>query len=720
MSEILAPAGGKESAIAAINAGADAIYLGMSSFSARSSADNFDLDGFKEIAAYAHAFGVKIYVAMNTAVKDGELESFLSLMVSVWNDGADAIIISDVFLGKYIKSVYPQIVLHLSTQAGICNAYGARLAVKCGFSRVILARETSLEDIRAVASVIETEVFVQGALCTCFSGQCYMSSFAGGNSGNRGRCKQPCRKRYSLDREGFGSLAYRLSLSDLCVGEKIGELAAAGVTSFKIEGRMRRPEYVSAAVKYYKNILAGTATAEDLSDLKRTFNRGNYTCGLAFGQSKNFISSAVQGHIGEYAGVVKVENGKYICQSAENFNVGDGFKILRDGAEIGGAEFVSPARGGFVISSQVRLKNGDKVFVTTDTRINRRLSELKRRIKLEISANFCAGKRAEATLNGKKFFGDGVLQTAESAPLTELAVKNCFLKTDKYPYDVTFGQIVCDSAFVPASELNRFRREVYAKYFLDLAPERSGKIVALRALPDSVAQDNRLSAVVTEKREVRGADIVIFKPNSYDIQPEETFGRLYLFLPPFMTGGEIERFLPLIKSFGGIYGDGVWAAELATELKKPFFGGCGINISNRIAVDGCGFTYITLSKELTESELKPLSRKNTFALSSGDIKVMDLIYCTFGRKCGGCDRRYRYVLKDETGREFPVRRYETSVCRFEVYNCAVLVGVSPTGTLIDCSLNGDADRAVSLSRDIDGQKKYFGSYTYGHLKTPVL
>ena len=240
MSEILAPAGDKNSVFAAVNAGANAIYLGMKEYSARSSAENFDYENFEEIAKYCRAFGVKVYVAMNTIVKDGELEDFLTCVVKVWNKGADAIIISDVFLGKYIKIT----VLKLFCTFRHRREFATLTAQSCkeyGFDRVILARETAFDDIEEIAKIIETEVFVQGALCTCFSGQCYLSSFAGGNSGNRGKCKQPCRKQYTLDRNGFEERAYRLSLSDLCVGEKIEDLLAAGVTSFKIEGRMRRP-----------------------------------------------------------------------------------------------------------------------------------------------------------------------------------------------------------------------------------------------------------------------------------------------------------------------------------------------------------------------------------------------------------------------------------------------------------------------------------------------
>jgi len=192
MAEILAPAGDKNSVYAAVYSGADAIYLGMKSFSARSSAENFDFESFEEISALCRSFGVKVYVAMNTLVKDSELKSFIDTAIEVWNRGADAIIVSDIFLGRFLKKNFPEMIIHLSTQAGVCNAYGAAVAKEYGFDRVILARETSLADIKEIAKIIETEVFIQGALCTCFSGQCYLSSFAGGNSGNRGRCKQPC------------------------------------------------------------------------------------------------------------------------------------------------------------------------------------------------------------------------------------------------------------------------------------------------------------------------------------------------------------------------------------------------------------------------------------------------------------------------------------------------------------------------------------------------
>ena len=723
MSEILAPAGDKNSAIAAINAGADAIYLGLKDYSARSSAENFDYENFEEISKYCRAFGVKVYVAMNTLVKDDELEDFISSAVKAWNKGADAIIISDIFIGRFLKKLFPEMVLHLSTQAGVCNAYGAKLAKEYGFSRVILARETAIEDIEKIAKIIETEVFVQGALCTCFSGQCYLSSFAGGNSGNRGKCKQPCRKKYSIDREGFENSAYRLSLSDLSVGESVEKLIEAGVASFKIEGRMRRPEYVSAAVKYYRNLLDKSETEGDLSDLKRTFNRGNYTRGIAWGQDKSFISSQIQGHIGEFVGVIKVENGKFICQSRQKFTKGDGFKILRGGEEVGGASYLCGVKSGFVLSTKARLKNGDKVFVTTDSVLNERLLSYERKLPVKVAIKLLTGKLAEVAINGVQYCGEKPLESAQNRPLTIEDVKAVFKKVDKYPFEVSFGGIETDGVFMPASELNALRRNAYKNFYEKLA-ENFHKV----DVPDfnfshnSSVKNTKIAAICTNLSNLN-ADIGILKLSEFNTDlsalTKNFNGEKYLFLPPFLTGKEIEEVKKIAPLFDGIYSDGLYAVTLSNELNLPLFVGTGFNISNRVAVENCNAKYIALSKELTLSEADSLTAENTFYLTAGDIKVMDLIYCPFERKCATCDKRERYTLTDENGRKFPLRRYKTGACRFELYNCAPIAAVTHTGALVDCTLQKDPNKLIAVCKDSKLLRDYLKSYTRGHSEQSV-
>lgn len=725
MSEILAPAGDKNSAFAAINAGADAVYMGLKQYSARSSAENFDYDSLEEICAYAHAFGVKIYVAMNTLVKDSEIDDFLNGVIEAHNRGADAIILSDIFLGKYLKENCPDLNLHLSTQAGVCNVYAARLAKEYGFSRVILSRETDIEDIKAIAEEIETEVFVQGALCTCFSGQCYLSSFAGGNSGNRGKCKQPCRKKYVLEGAAETDPLYRLSLSDLCVGEGIKKLIDAGVYSFKIEGRMRRPEYVAAAVGYYKKLIENSAQNSDLSALKRTYNRGNYTKGLAFGQGKSFLSPLVQGHIGEYVGTVKVENGKFICYSPQKFVKGDGFKILRDGKEIAGATYLSDIRGGFVLSSRERLKNGDKLFITTDVALNQKLLSQKRLINVKISADFSVGKPAEVNVNGNKFVSEAFLQKAENKPITPEIIQNCFKKVDLYPFSVEFGEIKTVDVFITVSELNAFRRKVFEEYYKIISANKNEKLSPRFNIPSVYKDKNDNVAAICTGFNADGADICIYKPDNYnDLENKVTksgfSGEKFLFLPPFMTGEEIEKIKPFAENFDGIYCDGLYGFKLCEEFKKPLFAGTGLNISNRVDLNLCSAKYVALSKELTLKEAENLSTINTFYLSAGAIKVMDIVYCPFEKKCARCQKLKAYALTDEDGRKFTLRRYVSSACRFELFNCANLVAeTGKAGVLVDCTLENNCENLLAICKNSEELKKYYANYTRGHSVTPV-
>ena len=736
MIELLAPAGNTECATAAINNGADAIYLGYSSFSARQSADNFDTSALCDIIQKAHFCGVKVYVAMNTIVKDVETEEFLKTLLSVWKIGADAIIMQDVFLGRTVHEKYPEIILHLSTQAGICSSQGARFAKECGFSRVILARETPLDAIAKVSSELETEVFVQGALCTCFSGQCYFSSFAGGNSGNRGRCKQPCRKLYAYDRNGNTEKNYALSLSDLCVGEEIEKLIRAGVVSFKIEGRMRRPEYVAAAVRYYRMLLDKSGNDKQaLSDLKRTYNRGNYTKGLAFGQDKRFLSVAVQGHIGEKVGVVKVTNGKFFVESIFKPRQGDAFKILRDGKEVGGAVFVKTEGRGFFVSSKIRLKNGDGVFVTTDTAVNERVFQTERREKLSLRLYFHENEPPVAECGLLSIAQETPLQSAQKQPLTEADLKTCFSKTDGLPLDVMFEKVdLRGNIFIPKSQLNAFRRSFF-EALSEKITERGHKEYSYQPFKKYTGKGkNEKTAVISNDFTGIQTDIAIYKPDDYAAPVPESFlngsFQKYLYFPPFYTQLDVNRLYEWAKavSIDGLYVENYGGMVFARELGVKIFAGTGLNIINGISLAELlkdeNVAYYVVSKEANAEEATALIGENAFVLSSGDVKIMDLCYCPFGKTCGVCDKKSIYTLTDEGGRSFPVRRYIAGdgSCRFEVYNCANLVGkgLKGAGKLIDLSVTQNKRAAFEAKDNEDKQKQIYKTYTSGHFKRGVL
>ena len=737
MLEILAPAGNRECAETAIANGANALYLGFSQFSARQSADNFDETALKEVVKTAHFRNVKVYVAMNTIIKDEELENFLRALLCVWNTGVDAIILQDLFLGKYVKERYPQIVLHASTQAGICTVDGAIFAKKCGFSRVILARETPLAEISKISKIIETEAFVQGALCTCFSGQCYFSSFAGENSGNRGRCKQPCRKKYSYNRLNGQEMHYALSLSDLCVGEDIVKYIDAGVTSFKIEGRMRRAEYVGSAVQYYRHILDGATEKQkalDLSDLKRSYNRGNYTKGLAFGQDKRLLSTAIQGHIGEKVGVVKVINGKYIVESALQARQGDAFKILRDGKEVGGASFFKSEKRGFSLFSKNRLKNGDGVFITTDVAVNERVLTAEKRGNVRLRLYFEEGEYAKIEGDGVCLISEERLQSAQSRPLQKEELIACFSKTDGLPVNVEFEEVIlCGNIFLAKSQLNGLRRAFFerltAKICAPVAPYEYAPLTLVKA-----QGENKKTAVISSNFENLTADVAIYKPQDYLSPLPNDFVNgdfeKYVYFPAFTTRADLSAIDAFFKKakLDGVYVENYGGITFAQERGLKIFAGTGLNLINRLAIalflQENNAVYYAISKETNDKEMQTLVGENAFILSSGGIKLMDLCYCPFEKTCNICDKKDKYVLTDENGREFAVRRYRSAdgACRFEVYNCAYLVGdgINGAGRLLDLSVVDDKKKALLAQADVETQKKLYGNYTSGHLKRGVL
>lgn len=272
MIEILAPCGGEDSLPAALNCGADAVYLGASAFSARRNAKNFTDEQLYNAVRECHISGVKVYVTLNTLVFDDELERLAETAAMIADSGVDGVIVQDLGAARVIHRAAPSLRLHASTQMTVTSAAGAEFARKNGFSRAVLAREMSLEEIeRVVKSVdIETEVFVHGALCVCVSGQCLMSAMYGGRSGNRGLCAQPCRLDFTC-----GERHNVLSLKDLSVIERLPELDRIGVTSAKIEGRMKRPEYVAAAVTACRDILSGRKP--DMDTLRAVFSRSGFT-----------------------------------------------------------------------------------------------------------------------------------------------------------------------------------------------------------------------------------------------------------------------------------------------------------------------------------------------------------------------------------------------------------------------------------------------------------
>lgn len=342
--ELLAPAGNCESFDVAIASEADAIYLGLDDFNARKSAENFTKENISEIVQRAHLRGVKVYLTLNTIVQDSEYPQLYETIETAIKANIDAFIVQDFGVLYILRNKYSlgNIEIHASTQMGIHNLQGARVAKRLGISRIVLARETTKEDIIEIKKNvdIDLEFFVQGALCVCFSGNCYMSYFDNGKSGNRGECKQLC--RYAYYSPETNKTEYYLSAKDICLANSLNELISLGITSFKIEGRLRRWEYIQETVAIYRKLIdtKKPPSKEDIERIKIAYNRGEYSKRLYLDNpNANSIYQECNNHIGLQIGkVIQVSKQKNIyrvsIQSNREIKEGDGLKFLSNKKEV--------------------------------------------------------------------------------------------------------------------------------------------------------------------------------------------------------------------------------------------------------------------------------------------------------------------------------------------------------------------------------------------------
>ncbi len=697
--ELLAPVGCEENFYAAINYGANAVYIGLSDFSARKNAGNFSLERLPYFLAYAHIFGVKVYIAVNTLIKNNELEKYFNVIGQAYAAGADAFIVQDIFLGRALKKAYPNICLHLSTQAGINNVIGAKQALAFGFSRVILARETHISEIRKISQIIETEVFVHGALCTCFSGHCYLSSFIGAKSGNRGFCRQPCRKLYSYQGEGISdNIRYALSLSDLGLYNKVKELISSGVKSFKIEGRMRSFEYVCAACDFYSELLRGTFNRTKLDNLTRTYNRGGYTEGLTFGQSKTLISDKIQNHCGQIIGKIAAVKGDEIIPSSLKCSIseGDCFKILHDGKEIGNAVAVCK-NNKIIIKFRQKAFAGCDLSITKDVSLIEKYGEYQKTFPIKCDFFAAENQPMILTINGKQYTSDYLPQKAINSAVTKSEVKDNLRKSDIYPFAVTPTCDLQGSLFIVKKHLNELRASAYSDYFYSFSNKRDVNIINPKNSDNALNFSDYYDTHTIGERDITvishyfdfnvlpNIKSLVFCPFDYNSLSEfETFfnqakkfdetviTEKYLYVPAYLNSADEKIICERATLFDGLYCEGSFGIYLAKRLRKKFYGGIELNITNTFSyavLQNEGADNIALSKELSESELNNFKKVN--ALTLGAIKVMSLIYCPFSKKCVDCKRKDTFFLKDES-RTFRVRRYKLSSCRFEIYNCAFL------------------------------------------------
>ncbi|MDA8441168.1 MAG: DUF3656 domain-containing protein, partial [Peptococcaceae bacterium] len=578
--ELLAPAGGMEAFRAAVENGADAVYLGGQAFNARAGAANFNLDELREALAYAHLRDVKVYVTVNIIIANAEIPELVEYLYQLYTIGIDAVIVQDLGVAYLAQHVLPELALHASTQMTVLNTPGVRLMQDLGFERVVLARETELNDMAAIFKTTEAEleVFIHGALCISYSGQCLLSSMIGGRSGNRGRCAQPCRMSYQLvdlkRNSGIPGIEvgeHLLSPKDLNLLDQLADLTQAGVASLKIEGRMKRPEYVATVVRNYRQALTRlgsgeTGTPEEHRELAQIFNR-EFTIGhLRGNQAAELMSYHRPNNRGVMLGrIQQYDKGKGQVQLKleSELSVGDGIEVWvnkgREGAYVQhiwveGRETESASPGQLVwIDFPCLVGTGNRVFKTHDERLMQKArlsyqegkSTRKMTLSFHVEGKLNQPLKVIATDNsGNRGIGltHAKLETAMKRPLNDEYLARQLDRLGNTPY--TLGEITTDLSgelIVPVSEINEARRQAVEGVMaakLDERPilsrqaldERWNKLNSHTKQAKQTGARSKVSLSVSvgdfasvEKAVAAGADIIYFGGDQF--RSKQAMGR---------------------------------------------------------------------------------------------------------------------------------------------------------------------------------------------------
>ena len=620
--EILAPVGNEEMLRAAVFSGADAVYLGFSGFNARTSANNFDADTLKEAVRFCHARGVAVHVALNTTVYGGELPALEQAIRAVAASGADAVICQDLAVATLIGKIAPQLPRHGSTQMSVHSLQGALELKELGFTRVVLARELSLPEVEHITKHcgIETECFVHGALCMCVSGQCYMSAFLGGRSGNRGSCAGPCRLPFEANTlpEGKPGRLHHLSLKDNSVIDKLDKLQALGVASAKIEGRLRTPEYVAAAVSACLAGREGRAYDRDL--LKNAFSRSGFTSG--------YLDGKINGTM-------------------------------------------------FGVRSEADAELTKKTLPALRELYRRERSRVPVKMKLEIEEG---GEKLTVTdADGNKAFayGDAEPQPARTDPAESL--HRSLAKTGGTPFAVENDDITVEMDggpwFIPGSTVNELRREALdallkKREVLRPWPTTDEHVPALplRTLPPHRTLRARFESWdQVPERALDGVEYLTLPIAQADRVPREWRAKTLLELPRVMFGRLEEDTARRIAAtqdagFAGYEVSNIAHLRLCRGL--PMSGSFGLNITNQLAAQfyaDNGLGSMLILPEVKDSDISTIAPTHngrpvpTGVLVYGHMPLMITRACPLQNihDCAHCDKTG--VLTDRKAKKFPVR-----------------------------------------------------------------
>ncbi len=669
--ELLAPAGNKEAFMGAIHAGADAVYLAGNKYGARAYADNFTTEELIFCIRYAHIWGRKVYLTVNTLMKEAELAELYEYMVPFYEAGLDACIVQDLGAFQCLRHWFPEMELHVSTQMTITGAHGAKLLKELGATRIVPARELSLEEIKELkdATGLEMETFIHGAMCYCYSGQCLFSSILGGRSGNRGRCAQPCRLPYKVDTgEAVGGECYPLSLKDMCTLEHMEALMDAGIDSFKIEGRMKKPEYAAGVTAVYRKYID---LKKKHPEKKLTFSRQDLEQ-----LSKLYIRSERQ----------------------------DGYYFKQNGADM--VTLDTPAYSG-----------SDDVLLAE---IRRKYIENKPKKKLTIYATIAAGEKAFVMLTCdylSVYMEGDVVEKAQNTPLSEASIKKQLGKLGDTCFEVEAIEITTDGeSFYSLKALNELRRQA-VRAMEDMLIEEQGLCVGRSAEKEAVPSADKTFNLVQQTEEKKDGWTIslstkeqikafndfakkgslpykrVYVESELLLKPTVQVEKLlqqeqvYIALPYCMRGKDEAKLARLLKladtgnEQAGVKGFLVRNLEEYAYLKEQGYGGeihgdVGIYIWNSEAMHFWQerLTGIACPLELNRKEWKHLFENQPFEkLIYGRIPMMVTANCVAKTtdKCRQGRENSLVMLTDRYNKQFPVAVC-CSYCMNIIYNSVPL------------------------------------------------
>ncbi len=632
--ELLSPVGSFASLVAAIEAGCDAVYLSGKHFGARNYATNFTNEELIEAIKYAHFYGVKVYVAVNTLVFEEETKSFIEYVDFLHKNNVDAIIIQDIGMMDYLRKVYPNLEIHASTQMHIHNLEGVKLIEKLGIKRVVLARETDIDLVKEIKknTNIELEIFIHGALCISYSGQCLMSSLIGGRSGNRGTCTQSCRMKYDLIHENkkVNTNEYLLSTKDLNTIFNIDKLIDLGIDSLKIEGRMKKPEYVYLVTSLYRKAIDSyinkgiiDISKNDIFELKKIFNR-NYTKGFLFNEENNNIVNQYRpNHLGvEIGEIVNIKNNKITIKLKKDLSLNDGIRILNKKEDFGltitkmlkNNKNVSKAFKGDLIDLFIdsNLEIGDIVVKTTDKEQLNKIDKLikNKTRKIKISGKF----EANLDKNMHLFITDGKnnidvtssneVKEAITSPTTPLQVQKQLKKLGNTIYEFEQLEINMDNnLFINIKDINELRRQAIEqlnnKRLYKIKYEKKNYKIKLNDYQDEVGYNIYIK---------NKSDLMYIKENTKNIIVDDI--RLY---NDILLDNRVLLKLPRVITKYNDYNIPVMIGELGSINKyKDIVSDFSLNVTNSYSVaflNSLGVKRVTLSLELNEYQIKKIIDK---------------------------------------------------------------------------------------------------------------